>query len=118
MLRSLNCKKSQKWEFIVDGPGQPGHACGVPDLMSPHFPRYFLDVVRQLWEVGCSNPTMCHSSTCDPYKSVFKTKFWCFPRIRKPNINNWKSDEAFVEQYLHVNNMQIDSFVHVLFLGS
>ena len=118
MLKNLNCKKLQKWEFIVDAPGQAGHACGIPDLLSPHVPAYLLDVARHLKEVGCSKPTMCHTAACDPYKSVFKTRFLCFPKIRKPNIENWKTDKAFVEQFLHVNDMQIDNLVHALFLGS
>ena len=95
-----NCTNSPNWNFVTDNLALPGHACGLPTQPTI---LYLLDVFRQLQQVDCSNPKDCKTAGCDPYTSVFKSKWLCFPNIRKPNLKNWKSDKAFVDTLMHVS---------------
>ena len=117
VLKVLNsitsCKNSRHWDFVVEDPGLPGHACGLPILPTV---EYLLDVYQQLQEVECSDPKECHTWGCDPYLSVFTSKWFCFPNIRTPNLRNWHSDQAFVSQFIQVVIITQSNqlFVHVL----
>ena len=95
-----NCKNSPQWDFVPGGANLPGHACGLPTLPTI---EYLLDVYQQLQDVECSDPRECSTWGCDPYLSVFSSKCFCYPNIRKPNLLNWQSDQAFVRQFLYVS---------------
>ena len=97
LLNSVkDCKNSPEWEY-VQGAGVPGHACGLPTLPTV---EYLLDVYQQLQDVECSDPKQCRARHCDPYLSVFTTKWFCYPDIRTPNLNHWHTDQAFVSQFV------------------
>eukprot|EP00090_Calanus_glacialis_P043131 TRINITY_DN7631_c0_g1_i7.p1 TRINITY_DN7631_c0_g1~~TRINITY_DN7631_c0_g1_i7.p1 ORF type:complete len:921 (-),score=153.36 TRINITY_DN7631_c0_g1_i7:68-2830(-) len=100
-----NCKNSPQWDFVPGGANLPGHACGLPTLPTIEF---LLDVYQQLQDVECSDPRECSTWGCDPYLSVFTSKWFCYPNIRKPNLLNWQSDQAFVNQFLYgINPMHV-----------
>jgi len=100
-----NCKNSPQWDFVTTESDLPGRACGLPTLPTI---AYLLDVYQQLLDVECSDPKECSTRGCDPYLSVFTSKWFCFPNIRKPNLKNWQSDQAFVNTFLYgINPLQI-----------
>ena len=102
-LNPGNCKNSpNKWDFVKK-PGIPGHACGVPTLPDPNVRAYIVDFYQQTLSVGCSDPKECSTRGCDPYLSVFTHKRFCYPNIRKPNLENWQSDQAFVNTFIYVS---------------
>ena len=98
ILTSLtNCKNSFKWEWVATGVNLPGHTCGLPTLPTVEF---LLDVYQQLQDVECSDPNECYTSGCDPYLSVFTTKWFCHPHIRTPNLHKWYTHQAFANQFI------------------
>ena len=107
-VKALNfpksCKNSPQWDFVSGGSLLPGHACGLPALPTVN---YLLDVFRQLMDVECSTPRKCRTFGCDPYTSVFKSKWFCYPKLRRPDLKNWQSDQAFVRQFLYVSNLAL-----------
>ena len=105
-----NCKNSPKWDFVHGGSKLPGHACGLPTLPTID---YILDVYQQLMDVECSDPRDCSSWGCDPYLSVFRSKWFCYPNIRKPNLYKWQSDDSFARHFLYVSRAKT-SFVSSL----
>ena len=117
ILRNLkNCKNSQQWEFIVNDPELPGHACGLPSIGS--LPGYLWNVGRHLKKVRCSDPKPCFTADCDPYMSVFTQKSGCHADIRKPNLDNWKTDKVFVSHFIYVGNTSLDNVVNRVFSGN
>ena len=97
-------KNSPQWDFVLESHHLPGHACGLPALPTVN---YLLDVFRQLMDVECSTPRKCRTFGCDPYTSVFKSKWFCYPKLRRPDLKNWQSDQAFVRQFLYVSNLAL-----------
>ena len=99
-----NCKNYQHWWDFVKRPGLTGLACGVPTLLTPRNGPYIVDFFQQFLGVSCSDPAECSTWGCDPYLSVFTSEQFCYPNMRKPNLENWQSDQAFVNTFLYVSH--------------
>ena len=95
-----NCNNYPQWEFVIEDPALPAKACALPTWPSID---YLLDVYKQLIYVKCSNPKDCSNPGCDPYMSVFRSRWLCYPKIRKPNLKNWHSDQAFASTFINVS---------------
>ena len=107
-----SCRNTRKWDFVISDPALPGHACGLPTLPTV---EYLLDVYQQLLDVESSDPTECNRWGCDPYLSVFTTKWFCFPNIRTPDLHDWRTDEAFVNQFIQVSNEKSINIINLIF---
>ena len=116
ILNSItSCKNSPQWDFVTGDPYLPGYACGLPTFPTLEF---LLDVYQQQLDIECSDPGECYTWGCDPYLSVFTSKWFCYPNIRKPYLENWSSDEAFVSQFLNVSPVVLNNTSYWLILGN
>lgn len=99
--------KTLPW-ISSDPPDLPGHVGGVPHSDEVPNLDWFGLLADRLAKISCSDPCDPAHPSCDPYKSVFDNSEACGladvnsgpKRLRKPEINDWRTDDAFARSFL------------------